>query len=176
MLLYKALPHVFLSPHPIYTSTQTINNHEALRPRTPSHPLCRLIRAHSSTATSTAQCPLRLCSHKHARITEHPDRRRHRIRPRSVPALDHAERYMQVCVPYIYICVCMYADAPNSTREVVLQRDGTNVVQASNCAATSGTWFSPYDGATWTDAADVVCVFFFASGSSPAECCVVKLI
>lgn len=45
----------------------------------------------------------------------------------------------------------------SSTREVVLQRDGTNVVQGSNCAATSGTWFSPYDGATWTDAADLVC-------------------
>ncbi|PSK54807.1 Nuclear cap-binding protein subunit 1 [Elsinoe australis] len=43
-----------------------------------------------------------------------------------------------------------------NTREVVLARDGTNVVQsASSCAATSGTWRSPYDGATWTDAADV---------------------
>lgn len=77
---------------------------------------------------------------------------------------------MQVCIPHIHIYICMYADALNSTREVVLQRDGTNVVQASNCAATSGTWFSPYDGATWTDAADVVCFFF----ASPAECCVVK--
>lgn len=41
------------------------------------------------------------------------------------------------------------------TREVVLKRDGTNVVQSSTCAATSGTWFSPYDGATWTAASDV---------------------
>ncbi|KAL0640584.1 hypothetical protein Q9L58_000248 [Maublancomyces gigas] len=42
-----------------------------------------------------------------------------------------------------------------NTREVVLKRDGTDVVQGSNCAATSGTWFSPYDNATWTDAADL---------------------
>ncbi|WP_031476325.1 HNH endonuclease family protein [Streptomyces bicolor] len=42
-----------------------------------------------------------------------------------------------------------------NTREVVLKRDGTNVVQDSSCAATSGSWFSPYDGATWTAASDV---------------------
>lgn len=41
------------------------------------------------------------------------------------------------------------------TREVVLKRDGTSVVQSSTCAATSGNWFSPYDGATWTAASDV---------------------
>jgi hypothetical protein len=41
------------------------------------------------------------------------------------------------------------------TREVVLQRDGTNVVQSSSCSATSGSWYSPYDGATWTAASDV---------------------
>lgn len=42
-----------------------------------------------------------------------------------------------------------------NTREVILKRDGTNVVQDSSCAATSGTWKSPYDGATWTAASDV---------------------
>jgi hypothetical protein len=42
-----------------------------------------------------------------------------------------------------------------NTREVVLARDGTNVVQDSSCAATSGTWKSPYDAATWTAASDV---------------------
>ena len=41
------------------------------------------------------------------------------------------------------------------TRETVLKRDGTNVVQSSSCAATSGSWYSPYDGATWTAASDV---------------------
>ncbi|KAK3301714.1 uncharacterized protein B0T15DRAFT_514967 [Chaetomium strumarium] len=40
-------------------------------------------------------------------------------------------------------------------REYVLKRDGSNVVTNSACTATSGTWFSPYDGATWTAAADV---------------------
>jgi hypothetical protein len=42
-----------------------------------------------------------------------------------------------------------------NTREVVLKRDGTNVHTGSDCAATSGSWFSPYDGETWTAASDV---------------------
>lgn len=42
-----------------------------------------------------------------------------------------------------------------NTREAVLMRDGTNVVTDSSCAATSGRWFSPYDGATWSAASDV---------------------
>ncbi len=41
------------------------------------------------------------------------------------------------------------------TRETVLKRDGTGVVVNSACAATSGTWHSPYDGATWHAASDV---------------------
>ncbi|MDQ0796628.1 HNH endonuclease family protein [Streptomyces sp. B1I3] len=42
-----------------------------------------------------------------------------------------------------------------NTREVVLKRDGTGVVQDSACAATGGSWYSQYDGATWTAAADL---------------------
>ncbi|KOX06660.1 hypothetical protein ADK66_22300 [Micromonospora sp. NRRL B-16802] len=42
-----------------------------------------------------------------------------------------------------------------NTREQVLKRDGTSVVVNSSCAATSGRWYSPYDGATWTAASDV---------------------
>ncbi|MET7643074.1 HNH endonuclease family protein [Streptomyces sp. NPDC005426] len=42
-----------------------------------------------------------------------------------------------------------------NTREVVLERDGTNVAQDSSCAATSGSWYSQYDGATWTAASDL---------------------
>jgi hypothetical protein len=42
-----------------------------------------------------------------------------------------------------------------ATRETVLRRDGTGVVTDSSCAATSGRWYSPYDGATWTAASDV---------------------
>ncbi|MFD7444488.1 HNH endonuclease family protein [Streptomyces sp. NPDC059909] len=42
-----------------------------------------------------------------------------------------------------------------NTREVVLKRDGSNVVQDSSCAAVSGSWYSPYDGATWYAASDV---------------------
>lgn len=42
-----------------------------------------------------------------------------------------------------------------NTREQVLKRDGTNVVTDSACTSTSGSWFSPYDGATWSAASDV---------------------
>lgn len=42
-----------------------------------------------------------------------------------------------------------------NTRETVLKRDGSGVVTDSSCAATSGSWYSPYDGATWTLASDV---------------------
>jgi hypothetical protein len=42
-----------------------------------------------------------------------------------------------------------------NTRETVLKRDGTGVVVNSACYPTSGSWHSPYDGATWTDPADV---------------------
>ncbi|MEI7033699.1 HNH endonuclease family protein [Streptomyces pratensis] len=42
-----------------------------------------------------------------------------------------------------------------NTREVVLKRDGTNVRQDGSCAAVSGSWYSPFDGATWHAASDV---------------------
>ncbi|MET8824941.1 HNH endonuclease family protein [Streptomyces sp. NPDC004610] len=42
-----------------------------------------------------------------------------------------------------------------NTRETVLKRDGSNVVTDAACAATSGSWYSPYDGATWSAASDV---------------------
>ncbi|MFE7973028.1 HNH endonuclease family protein [Streptomyces shenzhenensis] len=39
-----------------------------------------------------------------------------------------------------------------NTRETVLKRDGSNVTTDSACAATSGSWYSQYDGVTTTDA------------------------
>jgi hypothetical protein len=42
-----------------------------------------------------------------------------------------------------------------NTRETVLRRDGTDVETDASCAAVSGRWVSPYDGATWTQASDV---------------------
>ena len=42
-----------------------------------------------------------------------------------------------------------------NTREDILKRDGSNVVTNSACTATSGSWYSPYDGATWTAASDL---------------------
>jgi hypothetical protein len=41
------------------------------------------------------------------------------------------------------------------TRETVLKRDGTDVVTSSSCAATSGTWVSPYDDVTTTVPTDL---------------------
>ncbi|MFZ3570791.1 HNH endonuclease family protein [Streptomyces sp. BH097] len=42
-----------------------------------------------------------------------------------------------------------------NTREEVLKRDGENVRTGSDCAATSGSWYSEYDGETWTASSDV---------------------
>lgn len=41
------------------------------------------------------------------------------------------------------------------TRETVLERDGQNVRTDADCRPVSGTWYSPYDGATWSKASDV---------------------
>ncbi|MFD8982815.1 HNH endonuclease family protein [Streptomyces sp. NPDC059564] len=38
------------------------------------------------------------------------------------------------------------------TREVVLARDGQDVVRDAECRAVSGAWFSPYDDKTFTNA------------------------
>ncbi|MFJ9542760.1 HNH endonuclease family protein [Streptomyces sp. NPDC101225] len=38
-----------------------------------------------------------------------------------------------------------------NTREYVIERDGTDVVVNSACTATSGTWYSQYDGVTTTN-------------------------
>ncbi|MEV6945894.1 HNH endonuclease family protein [Streptomyces sp. NPDC051172] len=38
-----------------------------------------------------------------------------------------------------------------NTREYVIKRDGSNVVTDSACTATSGSWYSQYDGVTTTD-------------------------
>jgi hypothetical protein len=42
-----------------------------------------------------------------------------------------------------------------NVRETVLQRDGAGVITNSDCEATAGSWYSPYDGRTWTLASDL---------------------
>ncbi|MFD0903284.1 HNH endonuclease family protein [Actinomadura sediminis] len=42
-----------------------------------------------------------------------------------------------------------------NTRETVLKRDGRNVTVGSDCYPTSGSWYSPYDGATWHRPSDI---------------------
>ncbi|MFF3068891.1 HNH endonuclease family protein [Kitasatospora sp. NPDC057936] len=41
------------------------------------------------------------------------------------------------------------------TREVVLERDGQDVVQDDQCRAVAGTWASPYDGKIFTNSKDL---------------------
>lgn len=42
-----------------------------------------------------------------------------------------------------------------NAREQVLKRDGSGVTVNSSCAPVTGSWRSPYDGATWTNPSDV---------------------
>ncbi|WP_282699615.1 HNH endonuclease family protein [Streptomyces sp. CC219B] len=42
-----------------------------------------------------------------------------------------------------------------NTRETVLVRDGSNVVTDSECRSVSGSWYSPFEGATQTAASDI---------------------
>nr|MDT0657210.1 HNH endonuclease family protein [Micromonospora sp. DSM 115978] len=42
-----------------------------------------------------------------------------------------------------------------NTREQVLKRDGSGVSVNSSCYPTAGSWYSPFDGATWTNPSDV---------------------
>jgi hypothetical protein len=42
-----------------------------------------------------------------------------------------------------------------NAREQVLKRDGSNVVTDSACASTSGSWYSDYDGLTFTVSSQV---------------------
>lgn len=42
-----------------------------------------------------------------------------------------------------------------NTREQVLKRDGSDVAVDGSCYPTTGSWYSPFDGATWTTPADV---------------------
>ncbi len=42
-----------------------------------------------------------------------------------------------------------------NTREFVLKRDGKDVKAGSDCAPTSGSWTSIYDGDTWTSPTDI---------------------
>jgi hypothetical protein len=73
-----------------------------------------------------------------------------RLAELTVAAESHQSTYDRSLFPH-WIIISGTCD----TREEVLMRDGTNVVTDSSCAATSGTWVSPYDGATWHAASDV---------------------
>jgi hypothetical protein len=73
-----------------------------------------------------------------------------RLADLTVAAESHASTYNRDLFPH-WITI----SGACNTRETVLRRDGTNVVTDASCAATSGRWFSPYDGATWTAASDV---------------------
>jgi hypothetical protein len=73
-----------------------------------------------------------------------------RLSSLTVAAESHQSAYDRALFPH-WITI----SGSCNTREQVLKRDGTNVVVDSSCAPTSGSWHSPYDGATWTNPADV---------------------
>ncbi len=73
-----------------------------------------------------------------------------RLAALTVAAESHSSTYNRDLFPH-WITI----SGTCNTREQVLKRDGTNVVVDSSCAPTSGTWRSPYDGATWRLASDV---------------------
>ncbi|TYK52799.1 HNH endonuclease family protein [Actinomadura decatromicini] len=73
-----------------------------------------------------------------------------RLAELTVAAESHGDTYDRSLFPH-WITI----SGTCNTRETVLKRDGTNVVTDSSCAATSGSWYSPYDGATWTQASDL---------------------
>ncbi|HEU5025676.1 MAG TPA: HNH endonuclease family protein [Spirillospora sp.] len=75
---------------------------------------------------------------------------RTRLGELTVAAESHASTYDRSLFPH-WITV----SGTCNTREMVLKRDGTNVSTDSACYPTSGSWYSPYDGATWTAPADV---------------------
>ncbi|MFF2043381.1 HNH endonuclease family protein [Kitasatospora sp. NPDC058170] len=65
----------------------------------------------------------------------------------AVAAESHESTYDRALFPH-WITIAGTCD----TRETVLKRDGSGVVNASNCSATSGTWVSAYDNVTTTTA------------------------
>ncbi|MBL7627849.1 HNH endonuclease family protein [Frankia nepalensis] len=73
-----------------------------------------------------------------------------RLNTLTVTAESHASTYNRDLFPH-WITI----SGTCNTREQVLKRDGTGVVVNSSCAPTSGSWYSPFDGATWTNASDV---------------------
>ncbi|MER7208372.1 DUF1524 domain-containing protein [Streptosporangium sp. NPDC000239] len=68
----------------------------------------------------------------------------------TVESESHQDTYSRTLFPH-WITI----SGTCNTRETVLKRDGSGVVVNSSCAAVSGSWYSPYDGATWTAASDI---------------------
>ena len=68
----------------------------------------------------------------------------------TVAAESHADSYDRDLFPH-WITI----SGACNTRETVLKRDGTNVGTDDSCYPTSGSWYSPFDGATWTAASDL---------------------
>ncbi|MFI6296888.1 DUF1524 domain-containing protein [Nonomuraea sp. NPDC050790] len=67
-----------------------------------------------------------------------------------VASESHADSYDRALFPH-WITI----SGTCNTRETTLKRDGDQVVVNSSCAAVSGSWYSPYDGVTWTQASDL---------------------
>jgi hypothetical protein len=73
-----------------------------------------------------------------------------RLNSLTVDAESNASTYNRALFPH-WITI----SGTCNTREEVLKRDGTAVTVDSNCYPTSGSWYSPFDGATHTNPANV---------------------
>jgi hypothetical protein len=108
-----------------------------------------LLTLASATLISAAPAPLELVARAPPNVPSASDART-QLAGLTVAAQGPQDGYSRDLFPH-----WITQSGTCNTRETVLKRDGTNVVTSSACAATSGSWFSPYDGATWTAASDV---------------------
>jgi hypothetical protein len=112
----------------------------------------RVIRVAAATLAAIAACVLFTPGHAGATPPNIPSYTTavSRLAALTVAAETHQSTYDRDLFPH-WITIT----GSCNTREQVLKRDGSNVVVNSSCAATSGSWYSPFDGTTWTSASDV---------------------
>ncbi|WP_155373900.1 HNH endonuclease family protein [Catellatospora vulcania] len=114
--------------------------------------MSRVLKALAATAAALAMSLTLTATPAHATPPNIPSYSTavSRLAALTVAAESHGSTYNRDLFPH-WITITGTCNA----REQVLKRDGVGVVVNSSCAATSGSWYSPYDGATWTAASDV---------------------
>lgn len=106
-----------------------------------------LMRAHNSTASLLAPQEAATGTAAKSSLTGSP----------SAETVTHGKLPPNLCNGLFIRLATQHAVRVLTTfrSEYVLKRDGEDVQVNNACESTSGTWKSPYDGATWTDAGDL---------------------